>query len=68
MLDRPHEVLTRDQLMNALQGREAGPCDRAIDVGIARLRRKIERDPSAPSLIRSVRGAGYMLATDVRRA
>lgn len=68
MLDRPHEVLTRDQLMNALHGRDAGPFDRAIDVGIARLRRKIERDPSAPNLIRSVRGAGYMLATDVRRA
>lgn len=68
LLDRPHEVLTRDQLMNALHGRDAGPFDRAIDVGIARLRRKIERDPSAPNLIRSVRGAGYMLATDVRRA
>lgn len=68
LLDRPHEVLTRDQLMNALHGRDAGPFDRAIDVGIARLRRKIERDPSAPRLIRSVRGAGYMLAAEVRRA
>jgi DNA-binding response OmpR family regulator len=68
LLDRPHEVLTRDQLMNALHGRDAGPFDRAIDVGIARLRRKIEHDPSAPRLIRSVRGAGYMLAAEVRRA
>lgn len=68
LLERPHEVLTRDQLMNALHGREAGPFDRAIDVGIARLRRKIERDPSAPDLIRSVRGAGYVFAAEVRRS
>lgn len=67
LLDRAQEVLTRDELMNALHGREAGPFDRGIDVGIARLRRKIERDPSAPALIRSVRGVGYMLATGVRR-
>lgn len=68
LLDRPNQVLTRDQLMNSLHARDAGPFDRAIDVGIARLRRKIERDPATPHLIRSVRGAGYMLATEVRRA
>ena len=68
LLERPNEVRSRDELMNALYGREAGPFDRAIDVGVARLRRKVERDASAPDLIRSVRGAGYLLATEVRPA
>jgi two-component system OmpR family response regulator len=53
--------------MNSLYSREAGPFDRAIDVGIGRLRRKLEFDPSTPQLIKSVRGAGYMLAVDVSR-
>jgi two-component system OmpR family response regulator len=65
LLERPREVLSRDALMTALHGREAGPFDRAIDVAIARLRRKVEPDPAAPRLIRSVRGAGYLLAADV---
>ncbi|WP_345776332.1 response regulator transcription factor [Luteimonas salinisoli] len=65
---RPNQVLSRDALMNHLHGREAGPYDRAIDVAIARLRRKIERNPSAPALIRSVRGVGYLFAAEVRRS
>jgi len=68
LLGRPKQVLTRDQLMNSLHSRDAGPFDRAIDVGIGRLRRKIERDPSIPTLIKSVRGAGYMLAIEVTRS
>jgi two-component system OmpR family response regulator len=65
-LQRPHQVLTRDQLMNAIHGREAGPFDRAIDVQIGRLRRKLEADASRPELIKSVRGAGYVLAVAVK--
>lgn len=65
LLERPNEVRSRDELMTALHGREAGPFDRAIDVAVARLRRKVEPDPSAPSLILSVRGAGYLLAAEV---
>ena len=65
LLSRPNQVLTRDELMNSLHGREAGPYDRSIDVQIGRLRRKIEPDPSHPSVIKSVRGAGYMLAAHV---
>lgn len=68
LLDRPNEVRTRDELMTSLHGREAGPFDRAIDVAVARLRRKIEPDPANPDLIRSVRGVGYLLAADVRPA
>lgn len=65
MLQRPNQVLTRDQLMNCMHGRDAGPFDRAIDVQIGRLRRKLEIDPAHPRLIKSVRGAGYVLATAV---
>ncbi|HMB43926.1 MAG TPA: response regulator transcription factor [Luteimonas sp.] len=65
LLSRPNQVLTRDELMNSLHGREAGPYDRSIDVQIGRLRRKIEPDPGHPSVIKSVRGAGYMLAAHV---
>ncbi|MEN1940541.1 response regulator [Luteimonas sp. MJ246] len=68
LLERPNEVRSRDELMNALHGREAGPFDRAIDVGIARLRRRVELDPATPGLIRSVRGMGYLLAADVQPA
>jgi two-component system OmpR family response regulator len=67
LLERPHQVLTRDQLMNALHGRDAGPFDRAIDVQIGRLRRKLEPDPANPRLIKAVRGAGYLLVAPVHR-
>jgi two-component system, OmpR family, response regulator len=67
LLQHPHTVLSRDQLMNRIHGRDAGPFDRAIDVQIGRLRRKIEADPAHPRIIRSVRGAGYLCAATVRR-
>jgi DNA-binding response OmpR family regulator len=66
LVERPHRVLTRDELMNAVHGRDAGPFDRAIDVQIGRLRRKLEADPATPALIKSVRGAGYLFAPGVR--
>lgn len=66
LAERPHQVLTRDQLMNAVHGRDAGPYDRAIDVQVGRLRRKLEDDASDPRLIKSVRGAGYLFAPAVR--
>jgi two-component system OmpR family response regulator len=61
----PNRVLSRDEIMNALHHREAGPYDRAIDVQVGRLRRKIESDPTRPVLIKSVRGAGYLFAPKV---
>lgn len=67
-LERPRQVLTRDQLLDLTQGREANPFDRAIDNQISRLRRKIEPDPKNPSLIKTVWGGGYMLSTDVTRS
>jgi two-component system OmpR family response regulator len=66
-LERPRQVLSRDQLLDLTQGREANPFDRAIDNQISRLRRKIEPDPKAPTLIKTVWGGGYMLSADVMR-
>ena len=56
----PRRVVSRDELMDATAGRDWEPFDRSIDVHISNLRRKIDPDPKQPSLIRTVRGAGYM--------
>jgi DNA-binding response OmpR family regulator len=53
--------LSRDRLMDLIDGPSWAPLDRAIDNQVARLRKKIERDPSQPRLIKTVRGVGYML-------
>jgi len=59
-VERPRQVLSRDQLLTLTRNREWEPFDRSIDIRIARLRRKIEPDPERPQTIRTVRGAGYM--------
>ncbi len=59
----PNRVLTRDQLLDLAHSRGWEPFDRSIDVRIARLRRKIEADPTKPQVIKTVRGAGYIFAT-----
>ncbi len=61
----PNRALSRDELMDLMHHREAGPYDRAIDVQVGRLRRKIESDPAEPALIKSVRGIGYLFAPQV---
>jgi len=67
LVQRPRQVLTRDQLLDLTQGREAGPFDRAIDNQVSRLRRKIEPDPKAPEIIKTVWGGGYTLACEVTK-
>ena len=64
-LQNPKRVLSRDRLMDLLNGAEWSPLDRTIDNQIARLRRKIERKPNAPMLIKAVRGIGYIFTADV---
>jgi DNA-binding response OmpR family regulator len=64
-LSRSKRVLSRDQLMDLTGGVEWSPLDRTIDNQVARLRKKIERDPSNPKLIKTVRGVGYTFACDV---
>jgi DNA-binding response OmpR family regulator len=60
-LDNPKRPLSRDRLMDLIDGPAWAPLDRAIDNQVARLRKKIERDPSKPVLIKTVRGIGYLL-------
>lgn len=67
MVERPKLVLTRDQLLDLTQGREAGVFDRSIDNQISRLRRKIEEDPKAPKYIKTVWGGGYTFSAEVRK-
>lgn len=55
-----NEVVTRDQLMSCLGNRQWEPLDRSIDIQISRLRSKIDLEPTLPSLIRTMRGRGYM--------
>jgi two-component system phosphate regulon response regulator OmpR len=59
-VENPNRPLTRDWLLETIAHRGAEAFDRAIDNRVMRLRRKLERDPSQPEAIRSVRGVGYM--------
>jgi two-component system phosphate regulon response regulator OmpR len=60
----PHMAVSRAKLVEEL-GRDDGQAqERAVDVQITRLRRKIESDPKNPRYLQTVRGAGYMLAPD----
>lgn len=66
-VEHANQVLTRDQLITHIHGRDAGPFDRSIDVQIGRLRRKIETDPAHPQRIKSIRGSGYLFSPAVQR-
>jgi DNA-binding response OmpR family regulator len=59
LMSRTGVVFSRDQLLNAVWGQDRAITDRTVDVYILRLRQKIEKDPTNPSLIHSVRGFGY---------
>jgi DNA-binding response OmpR family regulator len=59
-VNNPNRPLTRDWLLETIAHRDAEAFDRAIDNRVMRLRRKLERDPSKPEVIRSVRSVGYM--------
>jgi len=61
---RPNEPVSRMRLAEELGGAAGGVQERAVDVQITRLRRKIERDPKNPRYLQTVRGAGYMLTPD----
>jgi two-component system OmpR family response regulator len=61
-------VLSRDQLLDLTRGRAANVFDRSVDNQVSRLRRKIERDPKRPILIKTHWGGGYSFAAEVERA
>jgi two-component system, OmpR family, response regulator len=62
-LQRPNRILDREQLCG---DRDLSALDRSVDVRVSRLRRKLESDPQHPTTIRTVYGAGYLLAAEVR--
>jgi two-component system OmpR family response regulator len=64
-VQHPDRVLSRDFLLEKTRGREAAPFDRTIDVQIGRLRKKLEVNADDPQIIKSVRGAGYILVAPV---
>jgi two-component system OmpR family response regulator len=59
-VERPQRVLSRDQLLDLARGRAANAFDRSIDTQVSRLRRKLERDPGDPKIIKTVWGGGYI--------
>jgi two-component system phosphate regulon response regulator OmpR len=59
-VERPNQVLSRDQLLTHTRNREWEPFDRSIDIRIARLRKKIEANPAKPKALKTVRGSGYI--------
>lgn len=65
-VDHPNRVLSRDQIMDLLKGHEWSPMDRSIDNLVARLRRKIDAADSGPSLVKTVRGLGYIFTAQVK--
>lgn len=66
LAERPGRVLSRDQLLEMSQGRTWSPDDRSLDNLVSRLRRKIEKDPRNPAIIKTVRGVGYVFAETVK--
>ena len=62
LAERAGRVLTRDQIMEAVRGRELDAFDRSIDVHMGRIRAAIEADPKVPKRILTVRGVGYVFA------
>lgn len=67
-LEHPGRVMSREQLLEVARRRVGvDPFDRTVDVQVSRLRRKIEPDEGSPLLIKTVRGAGYVMVAEVSR-
>jgi two-component system OmpR family response regulator len=66
-VERPQRVLTRDQLLELARGPDSDAFDRAIDVQISRLRRKLDDGGGGQDLIRTIRNEGYMFTAKVKR-
>ena len=67
LVERPQRVLNRDQLLDLARGRSAAGLDRSIDTQVSRLRKKLERDPGDPQIIKTVWGGGYLFTPAVSR-
>ncbi|HWW71298.1 MAG TPA: response regulator transcription factor [Duganella sp.] len=64
-VEHPGDILDRGVLSEQTRGRDAGPLDRSLDVQISKLRLRLNDDGKQPSLIKTVRGAGYVFSADV---
>jgi two-component system OmpR family response regulator len=67
LVERPQRVLSRDQLLDLARGRAAAAFDRSIDTQVSRLRKKLERDPAEPRIIKTIWGGGYSFAASVHK-
>lgn len=67
-LEHPGRVLGREMILELSRARLGSPSDRSVDTLVSRLRRKLEPPEGLPRIIKTVRGAGYMLASKVERA
>jgi two-component system, OmpR family, response regulator len=65
-LDHPQRVLTRDQLLNLTQGRQADAFDRSIDLLVSRLRQRLRDTAREPRYIKTLRSEGYVFSADVK--
>jgi two-component system OmpR family response regulator len=64
----PKRVLSRERLLELANARDAEAFDRAVDLRIMRIRRKIEPDPGRPAVIRTIRGGGYLFSPATEKA
>ena len=62
--EHPRRVMTRERLLDLANARDPDAFDRAIDVRITRIRKKVEPDPNHPRIIKTVRGAGYVFSPE----
>jgi len=67
LIEHPNRVLTRDFLLDVARGRNMDVFDRSIDILISRVRQKLNDDPRTPSMIKTVRGEGYLFDVKVTR-
>ena len=67
-LDFPQRVLSRDQLMDSAKNRVATGYDRAIDIQVSRLRKKLDTSENGQEMIKTIRGTGYMFVPTVTRS
>jgi len=66
LVQRPRQVLSRDQIMDQIKGQHWAANDRTIDNQVARLRKKLKTSDTDSSVIKTIRGAGYMFTPDVK--
>jgi len=64
----PKRVLSRERLLELANARDSEAFDRAVDLRIMRIRRKIEPDPTKPAVIRTIRGGGYLFSPASEKA